>query len=168
MNQTKVNKIVISAVFAALTCVMTMFFPIKLPSGYANLGDCFVILAGCAVGPLWGAAAAAIGASLADLLLGYALYAPATFVIKALMAVAAALIFSGLKNKNLFTSVLVSAVCAELIMVAGYFVFECVLYGAGTAAADIMGNAVQGVVGIAASVCLLLIMNKNTYLKKLF
>ncbi|MEE0866682.1 MAG: ECF transporter S component, partial [Clostridia bacterium] len=116
MNQTKVNKIVISAVFAALICVMTMFFPIKLPNGYANLGDCFIILAGCAVGPIWGAGAAAIGASLADLLLGYGLYAPATFVIKALMGIAVGLIFSKLRNKNLFAAALVSAVCAEIIM----------------------------------------------------
>ena len=83
----KTQKIVASSLFAAITFISTMFFTIKLPNGYANLGDCFIIIAACLMGAKYGAAASAIGASLADIMLGYQSYAPATFVIKALMAI---------------------------------------------------------------------------------
>lgn len=79
-----------TAVLAALCCVSTVFFVVPLPaSGYFNMGDVFVLLSGWLLGPLYGAAAAGLGTMLADVVGGYASYAPATLVIKAVMAVAA-------------------------------------------------------------------------------
>ena len=80
--------------FAALACVATMV--IKIPSplgGYINLGDCIVLLAGWMLSPIYGLLAAGLGSALADILSGYVAYAPMTFVIKALMAVATFYIF---------------------------------------------------------------------------
>ena len=73
---------------AALCCVATMI--IKIPSplkGYLNLGDCVVLLSGWLLGPAYGFAAAGIGSALADIFSGYVIYAPATFIIKGLMAI---------------------------------------------------------------------------------
>ena len=40
------KKLVLAAMFAALSCVATMVIQIPSPmSGYVNLGDCFVLLA---------------------------------------------------------------------------------------------------------------------------
>ena len=73
-----------TAVLAALCCVSTVFFVVPLPaSGYFNMGDVFVLLSGWLLGPLYGAAAAGLGTMLADVVGGYASYAPATLVIKA-------------------------------------------------------------------------------------
>ena len=69
---------------------------IPLPYGYVNAGDIFVLLAGFCLGPLYGGAAAALGCALADLLCGYAIYAPATSVIKFAVAALSVLLCSTL------------------------------------------------------------------------
>ena len=88
--KSKTQKIVLASMLAALCCVATMI--IKIPSplkGYLNLGDCIVLLCGWLLSPAYGFAAAGIGSGLADLLSGYVVYAPATFVIKGVMAIIA-------------------------------------------------------------------------------
>ena len=40
------QKLILAAMFAALSCVATMMIQIPAPTGYVNLGDAFVILAG--------------------------------------------------------------------------------------------------------------------------
>ena len=58
----KTRKLVYAALFAALTCVMTMIVKIPVPAtgGYVNLGDCVVLLAGWVLGPMYGGAAAGL------------------------------------------------------------------------------------------------------------
>ena len=51
--------------------------------------------AGWLLGAAWGGAAAGVGTMLADLFNGYAAYAPATLIIKFLMAAAAGLLLRG-------------------------------------------------------------------------
>ena len=82
----KTRKLVTAALLAALTCVATMV--IKIPSplhGYLNLGDGVVLLAGWVLTPGYGFLAAGLGSALADLISGYLIYAPATFLIKGLI-----------------------------------------------------------------------------------
>ena len=141
-----------TAVLAALCCVSTVFFVVPLPaSGYFNMGDVFVLLSGWLLGPLYGAAAAGLGTMLADVVGGYASYAPATLVIKAVMAVAAYFVSRLLKKaiRREKLDVLpraVSALVGEALMVLGYFFFEGVLLGMGMGAAPkLLGNALQGV-----------------------
>ncbi len=151
-----IKKLVSAGLFAALICVVTLLIAIPLPTGgFANLGDVFVILAGGLLGPI-GAVSAGLGASLADLFLGYGIYAPATFVIKAGMA----LIVCGMakpiaKHPALFW---VSALLAELWMVLGYFLFELCLYAPVAAAANLPGNGMQGLVAVIAAPPLLLLL----------
>ena len=93
MTDKKLHRLVLAALFTALTTVMTMVIQVPSPmQGYVNLGDCGVLLSAWVLGPVWGGAAAGVGSMLADLLSGYAHYAPGTLVIKTCMAVAAALI----------------------------------------------------------------------------
>lgn len=164
-RNTALRKTVLTALMAALTAVATIIFQFPLPgNGYANLGDCFVILSAFLLGPLWGGLAAGIGAALSDLLLGFAIYAPATFVIKFLMAVAASLIIKKAADYNKTKSAVltfISALIAEVIMVADYFVYELCLYGISVAALDIIGNSVQGAVGIASSLILFTVLIKT-------
>ncbi len=163
MENSKTKKIVMAAMFAALCCVATMI--IKIPSplkGYLNLGDCIVLLAGFMLSPLYGFLAAAVGSALADVFSGYALYAPATFVIKGVMALIACYGFKLLcKKTDSVSSRIISGIVAETVMVLGYFVFEGFLYGFVPSAVNIPANAIQGVAGIVLGVILAKVFDKN-------
>lgn len=155
----KLYKIVISAMFAAIVTVSTIVIQIPSPMhGYVNMGDLFVLLSAWMLGPVYGTAAAAIGSALADIITSYAYYAPGTFIIKGLMALAAyALLTVLISEKSTgirrLLGYAVSAVAAEAIMVGGYFLYASLFLGRGLAAASsIPGNLVQGAFGIVASV----------------
>ncbi|MBO5913529.1 MAG: ECF transporter S component [Clostridia bacterium] len=172
MKKGKLFKVCCAAVFAALICIFTFAFPVPLPNkGYFNFGDCFIIVAALCLGPVFGGLAAGIGAGLADLILGYTYYAPATFVIKWLMVVACWLIYKAfLKlNKKLgILGIIVGAIIAEIVMILGYFLFEIPLYGLGVAIADIIGNATQGAIGAVSGSLLFIVLEKTGAVKKLF
>lgn len=168
--KTRTQKLVLSALLAALVCVATMI--IKIPSpmkGYLNLGDGIVLLCGWLLPPWYGFAAAGIGSALADVFAGYTVYAPATFVIKGVMALIAYGVFRVLsKNIRKLPSRLVSGTLAELVMIAGYFLFEGVLYGFAPSVVNIPANAVQGAAGLVIGILLILLFEKQnliTFLK---
>lgn len=147
------KKLVLTALFAAITCIFTMIhiFPSPL-GGYVHLGDCFVLLSGFYLGPIYGAVAAALGSAFADIFSGYFGYAIATFVIKFLMAFVAALIMK--KVKPSLIGKIVGGLSAEIIMVGGYYLFSSVFLGAGFVAglATLPGDAVQGGMGMVFAV----------------
>ena len=158
----KTKRIVVASLMAALTCVATMI--IKIPSpleGYLNLGDCVVLVAGWMLSPAYGFLAAGLGSALADLLSGYAIYAPATFVIKGLMALAAFAVYKLLQKRvGKFSARLIGGITAEVLMIAGYFVFEGFMYGFGPSVVNIPANAVQGVAGIIVGLLLIKVFEK--------
>ena len=171
MTDAKIKKMVLAALFAALCTVMTMVIQVPSPmQGYVNLGDCAVLLAAWVLGPVYGGAAAGIGSMLADLLSGYAHYAPGTFAIKLVMAVAAALIFRALRERRsapLALAQAASGVVAEIIMVAGYFGYASLWLGKGlAAAASIPGNVVQGVFGLVAAAVVYTILDRSHVLAR--
>ena len=161
--KTKTQKIVLSALLAALCCVATMI--IKIPSplkGYINLGDCVVLLAGWILPYSYGFAAAGIGSGLADVLSGYAIYAPATFLIKGIMALIVHACFNGMHNKlGSASSRIIGGVIAEVWMILGYFIFEGFMYGFAPSVVNIPANAVQGVAGILFGMVLVKVFEKS-------
>lgn len=162
--ETKTKKLVTAALFAALACVATMI--IKFPSplkGYLNIGDCIVLLCGWMLSPVYGFVAAGLGSGLADLLSGYLVYAPATFIIKGLMALIAFYTFK-LIRKSLGHNLparIVSGILAEIIMVLGYYVFEGFMYGFIASAVNIPANAIQGIVGLILGTILIKAFEKS-------
>ena len=152
-----VRKIAMASVLAALICVATMVIKVPTPPiGYVNLGDCVVLLAGWLLPPGFGFLAAGIGSCLADVLLGYGIYAPVTFLIKGLMALACYLLRRGLKGKlkKEMPVLIIAGVVAEIIMVSGYYIFEGFMYGWSASLVNIPFNAVQGAVGLVAGVAI--------------
>lgn len=171
MKLKKMQTLVTAALFAAIICVAT--FIVKIPSpatnGYFNLGDCFVILSGLLLPPVYGALAAGLGSALADILAGYVQYAPATFIIKALMALSVYLIIKAFGNKYNFVSKLCAGFTAEAIMVLGYFGYEAVILKYGLAAAgSIFSNVMQGIVGIVAALAIAAAIGKSKTLSEFF
>lgn len=161
--ESKVKKIVFSALLAALVCVATMI--VKIPSpmkGYINLGDCVVLLSGFLLPPVYGFLAAGLGSALADLFAGYITYAPATFLIKGAMALVAYFCFKLLWKKiGKLAASIVGGVLAEILMILGYFVFEGFLYGFVPSLVNIPANGVQGVAGVLIGVILLKVLEKT-------
>lgn len=157
-----VIKLVFTALLAAFACVATLAIHIPSPlGGYINLGDCIVLVSGWLLGPVYGFIAGGLGSAIADLCLGYALYAPATLVIKGLQAVVAYLVFSALHRLKIKPAVYaVSAVAAQLIMVGGYYVFEGFLYGFAEAVVNVVPNLIQSVAGIVSGVIIMSIIDR--------
>lgn len=159
----KTKKIVVAALFAALACVATMI--IKIPSplkGYLNLGDCIVLVAGWMLSPAYGFLAAGLGSALADIFSGYMIYAPATFLIKGMMALVAFYGFKLLFNRlGDLPARIISGVAAEMIMILGYFVFEGFLYGFIPSLVNIPANGVQGIAGLIIGVLLIKVLKKS-------
>ncbi|MEM0010408.1 MAG: ECF transporter S component [Candidatus Bathyarchaeia archaeon] len=86
MRVSKTSKVVSSiAVTTALVCAATMLFTVYVPAsrGFFNMGETMVYLSAMLFGPFIGAFAGGVGSMLADILLGYYYYAPATLLIKA-------------------------------------------------------------------------------------
>lgn len=165
-NSTQNNttqRVVMAALLAALTCVATMI--IKIPSplkGYLNLGDCVVLLAGWMLSPTYGFLAAGLGSALADTFSGYVTYVPATFVIKGLMALIAFYGFKLLHSKlGNISSRIISGIAAEVVMVAGYFIFEGFLYGFGPSLVNIPANVIQGIAGLIIGTILVKVFEKS-------
>lgn len=161
--KTRAKKIVTASLMAALVCVATMI--IKIPSplkGYLNLGDGIVLLAGWMLSPSLGFLTAGLGSGLADLFSGYVTYAPATFLIKGLMAVLAFYGFRLLHQKcgNLPARI-ISGVLAEGVMVLGYWIFEGFLYGFAPALINVPANGMQGIAGLIIGTLLIKILEKG-------
>ena len=168
MKESKVYKLVLSAVFCALVFTMT-WVAIPAPSvGNINLGDCMVILSASLIGGWYGTLAAALGASLCDIASGYTIYAPGTFIIKALMVVVIILLRKVAFKNNKLLSLIVSGVCAEVVMILGYFIYEALFLGYGMGAImNIPFNGIQGTLNLVAAY-LLFVTLKKAGITKLF
>ena len=154
------KQLALTALFASLCLVGTLLIPIQLPTGYFNVGDVFVLLAGWCLGPLYGCLAAGMGSALADIIAGYAMYSPFTFVIKALDAFSAYMVWRLLKKcirKERLDIIprALSALIGESLMVAGYFLVDTCLYGFYGAVSSVFGNMLQGACCMALALMLM-------------
>ena len=156
MKNTK--KLVLAALFAALACAATMV--IRIPTlgtgGYIHPGDAIVILSGIFLGPVYGGLAAGIGSAMADLLGGYFLYVPITFLIKGavgfLTGKASRLLVS--KGRSAWAGVAAGGILDILLVVFGYALCETFLYGLPAAVASMFPNLIQGLGGAVLSMLL--------------
>lgn len=168
------KKLAFTALFSALCFVGTYAIPVALPFGYFNAGDIFVLLSGWLLGPLFGAVAAGVGSALADVALGYAAYAPATFVVKACVALVGRLAYAFFKKLLQrdaldFLPRLFAGVVAEAVMVAGYLFFEGVLLGLGAGAlASVLGNVLQAVCGVLGATAIVSALYPLPVVHKIF
>ena len=141
----KTKRLALAGQLCGATLLLTLL-SIPLPSGYGyvNLGDAGVFLCVCLLPGGLGALAAGVGAALADLILGWAMYAPVTLLIKGLTALLAGLALRRAKKAGLPLSLL----CCLLVPL-GYFLYEAILLTAPVAAVNVLPNALQAAIGAA-------------------
>ena len=147
MKMRKLNKIIFASLFAALICLFNAVLHIPAPggNGFLSIGDAFLINGVLFSGP-YGIISAIIGGVLSDLILGYAVYIPATALLKGIGALIIFLFCR--KNKKIWV-MLVSALVGEAIITAGYFIYEYFAMGLTQGAAlNIPFNIIQGVASL--------------------
>ncbi len=151
MNK-NIRRISYTAIAAAIVFVVTriIVFPVGTGGAYIHFGDAAIYFTAFLLGGPIAAIAAAIGSTLCDVSLGYVIYAPATFIIKALMGLTAGLL---MKSKRFWVYLLASAI-GGAIMTLGYALYETVVpsFGFAVAIANAPFNLIQwgGSIAIAA------------------
>ena len=144
----KIRTLTYGGVLSAVIMLATLL-SLPMPSGYGyiNFGDGAIFAAASILGP-FAAISAAIGSALADLIVGYSLYMPATFLIKGLMGLISGFALRRSRHMPWYMMAVLFLLC-EVIMVGGYFVFEWILYGIAAASGQLLFNSLQGIAGIA-------------------
>jgi uncharacterized membrane protein len=152
-------KLTLAAVFAALVFIVTSQIPpIPIPatSGYFNVGETVIYVAALLFGTSVGALSGGVGAMLADVYLGFGVFAPGTLVIKGIEG--AIVGFLNLKLRKYIRNVTLCAVISVIVggseMVAGYFLYEQLALGLSfsVALAEAPFNTVQMLVGLISAV----------------
>ena len=140
MKHQQILRLCSAAAFAAVIYVFTAIFHIPVHTGYTHVGDGFIYLAACLLPWPYAAAAGAIGAGLADLLSGYAIWFPGTIIIKALTVFC----FSHQTERIVCTRNLAGLIPAWALCIGGYFLYEGIITGNfGVALLGIPGYIVQ-------------------------
>ena len=141
MKNKKLLNMVYTAMFTAMIFALTRFIQIPVASGYVHFGDALIYIVASTLGGVWALFAAALGAMLADLTSGFAVYAPATIIIKILIALPFVLINK--KSEKILTPIsALLTILSGAITVLGYFAADLIIDKA-YAVVDIPGNAIQ-------------------------
>jgi len=162
-RMSKTRLLATTAVSTALVALFTFIsVPMPLINGYINLGDGVILLVAYVLGGVPAMLSAAVGSALADIVLGYAVWAPCTAVIKGLEGLIAGLLlyliqklfFNKRALRNAF-SVGVFCICAAF-MAVGYALATLALFGAEMAVASIIPNLIQGACAVVLAAALAL------------
>jgi uncharacterized membrane protein len=160
-------KTAIVSALIGLACLGTLLIRIPIPAttGYFNLGDIFVILAGLWLGPLGGFLVGSIGPSIADAI-GFPQFILATFVTKGLEGLIVGVVAGGFNPYSIRRRT-VGAFAGGFTVVVGYFVFEAYVYPAlgrhvpffavtdiAAAIVEFMPNTIQGAIGAVGGLAL--------------
>ena len=123
-----------------LVCTLLLKVPVG-PDCYIHLGDAVILLAVILLPRPYACFAGSVGATLADLMGGFAFWAPWTFIVKLVFV----LVFGAfLDRAHKMTGFIVSGIVA----VIGYFICEYILFGAWLPAATcIPFNIIQVTIG---------------------
>lgn len=163
MKVTKTIKLVQSAVVFALVFTATWFVVPSPVLGNINLGDSMILVGSLVLGGPWAVIACSLAAAICDFAAGYAVYAPATLLIKAGM-VLVMLLFRKVSQKPLIT--ILSAICAEVFMATGYLIYEAWILGYSFAAVlNVPFNLIQGALNIVLALLIGTLLKKIGVLK---
>lgn len=154
MNTNLAKRVALGAVLAATVTVATMLH-IPLPGLriYFNLGEGIIYTIAILLGGRYGGACGGIGAALADILLGYPLWAPLTLAIKGVEGY----IVGRLSSRGHILAMAAGAA----IMIAGYTTSAGVLYGWKVAPVEFITDIAQTGIGAAFAMIFVPILKKR-------
>ena len=118
----KTIDIVQISLMAAITFIATQVIHVPTFMGVLHLGDSMIFLSAILFGRKKSAVASAVGMCLFDLINGYILWAPFTFVIKGVMGyIAGTIAYRKDYNGNSFKNNIFAFVVAGIWMIAAYY-----------------------------------------------
>jgi len=144
------------SIMTALVCVSTYLFriPIPLTEGYFNVGEAIIYISAIVFGPIIGGVAGGVGAALADVIGGYAIYAPGTLIIKFCEGFIIGYILFTIRLKEWkywkeYFIIISAVIIGGLVMVSGYWTYEAYVLGFGPIVplAEVPVNLIQVLVG---------------------
>ena len=159
MNNNQNNKtslLVKTALLTALVFVCTILLKIPVgPDCYIHLGDAVIVLSALMLPLPYACFAGAVGATLADLLGGFAFWAPWTFAVKLIMIIVLGLFINKSKKSASGKTILgihyiefIGLGIGSIVAILGYFISEYILFGSWLPAATcIPFNIIQTVLG---------------------
>lgn len=165
---------VTTAMMTAMVMIATTFFKIPNAMGYIHLGDGFVLLAAIILPKKYACFAGGVGAGLADIYGGYAVWAPWTLVIKIVMVLIVQLFFDFLTKRasngkhiakiaGIPFAELFAYVLAVLWTVSGYYIAQGFISGNWIApVADVPGNVLQATVGSIIAILVSVTLGKTS------
>ena len=155
----------ISSIFAAIVFVVTAYLHIPTYNGYVHVGDAFIFLAACILPMPYAIGVGATGAMLADVLTGYAIWAPGSIIIKAVTV----MLFSYKYKKIITTRNILMLIPATIICVGGYYLYEVIITGSFIGAlAGIVGSLIQSVTSGVVFILVGMAMDKMDLKKRLW
>lgn len=164
-------RVAVLAVLTAVTAVFTYLIriPIAPTRGYLNLGDVAIYFTAFSFGPVSALVTGGLGTALADVLSGYAQWAPISLFVHGLQGCVAGLLamvpISRKKSPGkawgaLEPGWLLAFAGGTVVMCAGYLAAGTVMVGLGAALAELPGNILQNVAGVAGGIPLTLAVRK--------
>ena len=164
MKKNRTKLICISGIFSALVFAVTAYLHIPTYNGYVHCGDGFIFIAACILPMPYSVAVGALGAMFADVLTGFAVWAPGSMIIKGLLA----LLFASKSKKIITKRNLFMLLPAALISAVGYCLYEALIYGNFIASlAGIPGSLVQAAASSIVYVAIGTAMDKYDVKKKM-
>ena len=145
--------------FCAMIFVLTRFVQVPVAMGYVHLGDALIYICAGFLGNPWAIIAGSVGEALADVSSGYIIYAPTTFIAKALMAFVFAMASKN-SAKILTKKTAFATIPCGIITVVAYFITDLII-GEGYALTNIPGNLIQGVASGVIFIILALALDKS-------
>ena len=153
----------LSGLFSALVFVVTAYLHIPTYNGYVHFGDGFIFLSACILPMPYSLLVGAVGALLADLLTGYAIWAPGSVIIKTLIA----LLFTCKSEKILSVRNILMILPSAFITILGYYFYEAMITANFIVPlAGMIGSAIQSVASGAVFIALGIAMDKYKFKRK--
>ncbi|TWT27058.1 ECF transporter S component [Planomicrobium sp. CPCC 101110] len=163
--------LILTAMSIALVFVATLLLNIKLPitanGGLVHLGTAMLFVISIVFGPKKGMIAGAIGMGLFDLVSGWTLWAPISFLARGLQGyLVGKIAWSNGRNGNSVGFNILAALVSVPFMLAIYYVGEAIIFGNFVVpAASIPGNLVQNAVGLLVAIPVAIALKKTPFFK---
>ena len=129
MKNRKLKFMCLAGIFTAIVFVFTAYLHVPSHTGYTHVGDGFIYFAACLLPLPYAVFVGAAGALLADCLTGFAVWAPASVIIKA----AAVFMFTSKKSRMIVLRNLIALIPASGLCIGGYYLYEALITGNFTA-----------------------------------
>ena len=138
-TQIRTRRLAFTGLLIAVIFVATAYIHVPTGLGYTHLGDGFIFLAAAILPKPYAIAAGALGASLADVACGMAIWAPATIVLKSLTVLS----FTNKHGKVLVKRNFIALLPALVINIFGYSIYEALVMTDGKLGAALASAFVQ-------------------------